>query len=99
LYALAAKVKRRIVSTPIVDIPDLQPIEELEETSTNKWKITTGVFTYERLIYLPKDDLFHIKATSLFHDNPASGHFRAPKTAELVSRDVYCLEMHGTIRK
>ena len=34
--ALAADVKHKIVGTPIVDIPDLQPIDELEEESTNE---------------------------------------------------------------
>jgi len=87
--ALAAYVKRRIVGTPIVDIPDLQRIDELEEDSSDEWKVTTGVLTYEGRIYVPKDDLHSNKVISLYHDNPESGHFGALKTAELVSRDFY----------
>jgi hypothetical protein len=34
--ALAADVKRRIVGTPIIDIPDLQRIDALEEDSSNE---------------------------------------------------------------
>jgi hypothetical protein len=97
--ALAADVKRRIVGTPIVDIPDLQRIDELEEDSSNEWKVTTGVLTYEGRIYVPKDDLLRNKVISLFHDNPESGHFGALKTAELVSRDFYWPAMDATVRK
>jgi len=45
--AFAADMKRRIVGTLTVDIPDLQRIEDLEEDSGNEWKVTTGVLTYE----------------------------------------------------
>jgi len=96
---LAADVKRRIVGTPIVDIPDLQRIDELEEDSRNEWKDTTGVLTYKGWIYVPKDDLLRNKVISLFHDNPESGHFGALKTAELVSRDFYWPAMDATVRK
>ena len=39
--ALAADVKRRIVLTPIIDIPDLQTIDYVEDDSSNEWKVTT----------------------------------------------------------
>jgi len=97
--ALAANVKRRIVGTPIVDIPDLQRIDELEEDSRNEWKVTTKVLTYEGRIYVPKDDLLCNKVISLFHKNPESGHFGVFKTAELVSRDFYWPAMDPTVRK
>ena len=42
---LATNVKCRIVGTPIVDIPDLQRIDELEEDSSIEWKVTAGVLT------------------------------------------------------
>jgi hypothetical protein len=41
INVLAADVKRRIVSIPIVEIPDLQRIDELGEDSSNEWKVTT----------------------------------------------------------
>jgi len=97
--ALAADVKRSIVSTPIVDIPDLQRIDELEEDSSNEWKVTTGVLTYEGRIYVPKDDLLRNKVISHFHDNPESGHFAALKTAELASREFFWPAVDATVRK
>jgi hypothetical protein len=66
--ALAADVKRRIVGTPIVDIADLQRIDELQEESTNQWKVTAGVLTYKGRIYVPKDDLLRNEVIRLFHD-------------------------------
>jgi len=97
--ALVADVKRRIVVTPIVDIPDLQRIDDQEEDSSNEWKATAGVLTYEGRIYVPKDDLLRNKVVSLMHYNPESGHFGGLKTAELVSRDFYWPAMDATIRK
>jgi len=63
--ALAADVKYRIVGTPIVNIPDLQRINELEEGSSNQWRVTTGVLTYDGRRYLAKDDLLRHKVISL----------------------------------
>jgi len=97
--ALAADVKHKIVGTPIVDIPDLQSIDELEEESTKECNVTAGVLTYERWIYVPQDDLLCNKVISLFHDNPESGHFRALKTSELVSRDFHRPAMDPTVRQ
>jgi len=96
---LAADVKRRIVSPPIVDIPDLQRMDELEEDLSNDWNVTTGVLTYEGRIYVPKDDLLRNQVISLFHDNPESCHFGALKTTELVSRDFYWPAMDASVRK
>jgi len=97
--ALAANVKHRIVSSPIVDIRDLQRIDELEEESSNEWKVTTGVLTYKGRINVPKDDLRCNKVISHFHDNPESGHFRALKPAELVPRDFHWPTMDATVQK
>jgi hypothetical protein len=44
---LAADLKHRIVGTTNVDIADLQRISESEEESSNEWKVTAGVLTYE----------------------------------------------------
>lgn len=63
--ALAADVKYRIVGTPIVNIPDLQRINELEEVSSNQWRVTTGVLTYDGRRYLAKDELLRHKVISL----------------------------------
>jgi len=72
--ALGADVKCRIVSTPIVDIPDPQRIDELEEDSSNEWKATAGVLAYEGRIYVPKNDLLRNKVISLSTtiQNPAT---------------------------
>jgi len=83
INAFAADMKWRIVGTPIIDIPDLQRIDELEEDSGNEWKVTTGVLTYQGRIYLPKDNLLRNKFICLFHDNPESGHFGALKPPNL----------------
>jgi hypothetical protein len=53
-----ADMKRRIVGTPIVHIPDLLRIDELEEDSSNEWKVTTGFLTYEGRIYVPRMTCF-----------------------------------------
>jgi hypothetical protein len=95
--ALDADMKHRILGTPIVDIHDLQRIDESEEESTNEWKLTAGVLTYERRIYVPKHDLLRNKVISSFHDNPESGHFGALKTTELVSRDFHRPAMDATV--
>jgi hypothetical protein len=97
--ALAADMKYKIIGTPIVDIPDLQRIDQLEEESTNKWKVTAGVLTHEGRIYVPKDNLLRNKVIRLFHNNPESGHFGPLKTADLVLRDFHWPAMDVTIRK
>jgi len=96
---LGADVKPSIVGTPIVDIPDLQRIDELEEHSSNEWKVTTGVLTYKGRINVPKDDLLRNKVIHLFHHNPESGHFGALKTAQLVFGDIYWPAMDATVQK
>jgi hypothetical protein len=53
-----ADMKRRIVGNPIVHIPDLQRIDELEEDSSNEWKVTTGFLTYQGRIYVPRMTCF-----------------------------------------
>jgi len=97
--ALAADVKHRIVDTQIVDITDLQWIDESEEEPSNEWKVTAGVLTYVRRIYIPKDDLLRNNIITLFHDNQESGHFGALKTAELVSQDFHWPALDTTVQK
>jgi len=91
-------VKNRIVSTPLVDIPEMHRIGELEEESTNERKVTARGLTYEGMIYVPKNALFGNNIISLFHDNPESGHFCDLKTAELVSRDFHLPAMDPKVR-
>jgi hypothetical protein len=55
--------------------------------------------TYEGRIYVPEDDSLRGKVTSLFHDNPESGHFGALKTVELASRDFYWEALDATVQK
>jgi hypothetical protein len=97
--ALAAERKHRIFDTPLFDIPDLRRIDELEEESGNEWKVTTGVLTYAGRMYVPLDNLLRNNVISVFHHNPESDHFRALKTAELVSRDFHCPARDATVRK
>jgi len=87
--ALAAEMKRRIVGTPIVDIPDLERIEEPEEDTSDKWKVTARVLTYEGRIYVPKHYLLRNKVISLFHDNPEFDLIQALKTAKSVPQDFH----------
>jgi hypothetical protein len=53
---LAADVKSMIVSTPIVNIPNLKRMDELEDDLSTEWKVTTRVLTYEERIYVPNND-------------------------------------------
>jgi hypothetical protein len=95
---LVADVKHRIVGTPIVDITDLLRIDELEEESSNEWKVTAGGLTYEGRMYVSKDDPLHKNVISLFHDNPESGHFGALKPPKLVSGEFHWPRMDTTVR-
>jgi len=97
--ALAADVKRRIVGTAIVNVPDLQRLDQLHQDSSNEWKVTAGVLTYEGRIYVPSDDLLHNKVISLSHNKAEYGHFRALQTAELVSRDFLSPAMNATMQQ
>jgi hypothetical protein len=62
-----------------------------------QWRSIHGALTYKRRIYMPAT--LRSRVTIHFHDNPESGHFRALKTAELVSRDVDWPAMESEIRK
>ena len=97
--ALAADLGHRILGTPLVDIPDLRRIDELEEESRSEWKVTAGDLTYEGSIYVPKDDLLRNKVISHFNDKPGSGHFGAPKTAELMPQDFHWSALDATIQQ
>jgi len=96
---LAANVKRRIVRTPIIDIPDLERIDELHDKLGNRWEFTATVLIYKGRIYVPMDDLLRNKVLSLFHNNPESYHFGPLRTAELQSWDFHWPAMDATIQK
>jgi len=81
---LAADLKPRIVGTPIVDFPDMERIDILEEESNNEWNVTAGVLTYAGRIYVPKDDLLRNKVVSLLHNNQESGSFRTLKNRRVI---------------
>jgi hypothetical protein len=81
---LAADLNPRIVGTPIVDIPDMERIDQLEEESNNEWNVTAGVLTYGGRIYVPKDDLLRNKVVSLLHNNQESGSYTALKNRQVV---------------
>jgi len=73
-----------------------------QDGSTDKeadmqWKVIAGALTFEGRIYVP--ETLRNQVISLFHDNPESGHFGALRTAELVSRDFYCLGLDTTVLK
>jgi len=97
--SLAADVKRRIVDTPMVGYPDPSKAGGPDGPTEEQWKVISGALTYEGRIYVPADASLRNKVISLFHDNPESGHFRALRTAELVSRDFYWPVLDAAIRK
>jgi len=43
---LAVDLKDMVVSTPKVDLADLERIDELDEEPSNEWQVTAGVLTY-----------------------------------------------------
>ena len=92
-------MERRNVRTPIVDIPDLQRIDKLDEDLNNDCKVTARVSTYEGRLYVPTDDLIYNKVISLLHDNVDSDHFIAPETAELVLYDFHSHAMDTNAQK
>jgi len=51
------------------------------------WKVSAGALTFEGRIYVP--EALRNQVISLLHDNPESGHFGMPRTAELVSTVIY----------
>jgi hypothetical protein len=66
--------------------PEIRPtLVDGSTADESQWRSIDEALTYERRIYLPA--ALHRRVTSLFHDNPESGHFGALKTAEVVSRD------------
>jgi len=56
---------------------------DVSTANESQWISIDGALTYERRIYVPA--ALRSKVTSNFHDNPASGHFGARKTAKLMS--------------
>jgi len=86
---LATNLNKKIVDIPMVGYPDLTENGRAEggTDSHKNWKVISGAISYEGRIYVPEP--LRSKLISLFHDNPESGHFRALKTAELISRDFY----------
>jgi len=74
--------------------PTLVDVSTADESH---WRSINRALTYERRISLPV--ALCSRVTSLFHDNPKSSHFRALKTAELVSRDFYWPAMESEIAK
>ena len=85
------------VSAKLVDRPMIEGTDTTKEES--QWKVVAGVLTYKGRIYFPAVDSLPGKVISLFHDNPASGHFGALKTTGLVSRDFYWPVMDSCVRK
>jgi len=74
------------------------PADDDEDLNKQR-KFISGALTYERRIYVLGDALLHDNVISLFHDHRGSNHFRALRTAELVSRDIYWPGLDATIRK
>lgn len=102
---LATDMKSRFLITPNVGDTDLSKCHEpggnadVDEDFNKQWNVILRVVTYEGMIYVPADTSLCNKVISHFHDNPASGNFRALRTAELVARDVYCPAHQAAIRK
>ena len=59
--------------------PTLVDVSTADES---QWRSIDGALTYEGRIYVPA--ALRCRVTSLFHDNPESGHVGVLKTAELV---------------
>ena len=78
-------------------INDTSSIGNLDAKTGEQWRRVAGALTYEGRIYVP--EALQSKVISLFRNKPESGHFGAPKTAELVSRDFYWPAMDTTVRK
>jgi len=62
-----------------------------------EWEVVVGELTYRERIHVATVDYLRGKVISLFHDNPEFSHFGALKTAELVSRDIYCPAMDSHV--
>jgi len=61
----------------------------------SKWSSIDGALTYKRTIYVPV--AFGSKVTSLFDNNPGSGHSRVLTTGKLGSQDLEWPEMKSEI--
>jgi len=85
------------ISAKLVDQQMIEGTDTAKEES--QWKVVAGVLTYEEMIYVPATDSPRGQMISLFHDNPESGHFRALKTTELVSRDFHWQAIDSHVRK
>jgi len=88
---LAVDVSAKLVDQPIIHGTDTR-------TEESQWTVVAGVLTYKGRIYCPAVNSLCGKVISLFHDNPESGHFRALKTTQLVSRDFYWQVMDSHVR-
>jgi len=74
--------------------PTLVDVSIPEES---QWRPINWAITYQRRIYMPTP--LRSRLTSLLPDNPETGHVRALKSAELVSRDIYWHMMESVIWK
>jgi len=70
---------------------------DVSTADKSQWRSIHGALTYERRIYVPA--ALRGRVTSLFHDNPESGHLGAQKSDKLVSRDLYWPVTEWDIRK
>jgi hypothetical protein len=78
-----------------------RPAADGTDTARNdsQWNFITGSMTDEGRIYVPEVDNLRGTVIILFHDNSMSGHFGAPKTTELVSREFYWPAMDLHVRR
>jgi len=76
----------------------LQPtFVDVSITDQSQWRSIHATLTDERRICMHM--ALHNRMTSLFHDNPQSSHYGAPKSTKLVSRDFYSPGMESEIWK
>jgi len=71
--------------------------ESMNQDFDMQWKVSAGALNYAPRISEPES--LHNQVTCHFHNNPESGHLRALRTAELISREFYWLGLDTTVWK
>lgn len=75
--------------------PDLAQLKfSLAECSEQEGKLYV-----RRRLYVPNDDMLHLRLLQLCHDNAAAGHPGKAKTHELLARSYFWPGLHRTIRR
>jgi len=81
----------------------VKAVEELKRAGIKtlkdkEWEIENGIVTKEGKIYIPEGEL-RGKIIQLHHDTPVGGHGGKWKTAELVTRNYWWLEITKEVER